>query len=158
MSAIGVPGMAAGEGNVNLTAEPGFPSDVKNIPLAPMRGYLTPDQYDGQGEAEAARMAADLAALPADHVVMIEAVNNLRPGENGYRQPVGPIRRAVMVRLANAVANLGGTRLMAHDPRFGASPRGAPRRPRPTARQAVGGRLVVSADARRGARASRWRS
>lgn len=50
--------------------------------------------------------------VPADDVVELETQSERVPGEEskGYLPPIGPIEKGTMVRFANAIANLGGTK------------------------------------------------
>ena len=54
-------------------------------------------------------MARELEAMGDENVVMIETVSKRTPG-SGYLSPIGVIDRAIMVRLASAVSQVGGTR------------------------------------------------
>ena len=63
-----------------------------------------------QQTAEADRMTAALKAVPAGDLITIQVVSNRERGESRYPAPVGPIDKASMVKLADAVADAGGTR------------------------------------------------
>ena len=67
---------------------------------------LTPQQLTD----EATKMADALDAVPGGYIVSIEAVSNRRSGETNYPPPVGAVSTAAMKRLAQSVADAGGTR------------------------------------------------
>ena len=55
-------------------------------------------------------MTAALKAVPAGDLITIQVVSNRERGESRYPAPVGLIDKASMVKLADAVADAGGTR------------------------------------------------
>jgi hypothetical protein len=84
--------------------------------LEPEAGGFQVFDTDGYGmtaaqqTAEADRMTAALKAVPAGDLITIQVVSNRERGESRYPAPVGPIDKASMVKLADAVADAGGTR------------------------------------------------
>lgn len=84
--------------------------------LEPEAGGFQIFDTDGYGmtaaqqTAETDRMTAALKAVPAGDLITIQVVSNRERGESRYPAPVGPIDKASMVKLADAVADAGGTR------------------------------------------------
>ena len=78
--------------------------------LEPEAGGFQIFDTDGYGmtaaqqTAEADRMTAALKAVPAGDLITIQVVSNRERGESRYPAPVGPIDKASMVKLADAVA------------------------------------------------------